>query len=142
MVNAVNDRDDPVIDVKHDPVGEPDATLSDGALLDLLDALVDERGRVPAARVLGVNCRTPAICCGCRQVSRRTRQALAALRDAGGSTGDKADTGHPDDTATVGDATVVIGPVSATGLRGAEGRFFAGTPFQGGSMMLAWMMLA
>ena len=135
MVNAVNDRDDPVIDVKHDPVGEPDATLSDGALSDLLDALVDEQGRVPAARVLGVNYRTLSHCCDSRQVSRRTRQALAALRDAGGSTGDKADTGYPDDTAVAGDTSAVIGPVSATGARGAWCRFFAGTPSQGGPMM-------
>ncbi len=84
MVNAVNDRDDPVIDVKHDPVGEPDVTLSDGALSDLLDALVDEQGRVPAARVLGVNYRTLSHCCDSRQVSRRMRQALVEFRDRSG----------------------------------------------------------
>ncbi len=85
MVKPVNDRDDPAIDVKHDPVAEPDATLSDGALLDLLDALVDGQGRVPAARVLGVNYRTLSHCCDSRQVSRRMRQALVDFHRACGS---------------------------------------------------------
>ena len=84
MVNAVNDRDEPAIDLEHDPVAEPETPLSDGALLDLLDALVDQRGRVPAARVLGVNYRTLSHCCDSRQVSRRMRQALVEFRDAGG----------------------------------------------------------
>ena len=33
--------------------------LSDAALLDLLDALVDDRGRVAAAEALGVNYTAP-----------------------------------------------------------------------------------
>ncbi len=51
--------------------------------MDLLDAVVAERGRVPAAEALGVNYRTLAFCCDSRQVSRRMRQALLDLRDAG-----------------------------------------------------------
>ncbi len=53
--------------------------------MDLLDAVVTERGRVPAAEVLGVNYRTLALCCDSRQVSRRMRQALLDFRDAGGA---------------------------------------------------------
>ena len=53
-----------------------------GALLDLLDAVVTERGRVPAAEVLGVNYRTLALCCDSREVSRRMRQALLDFRDS------------------------------------------------------------
>ncbi|MCY3691916.1 MAG: hypothetical protein OXH30_07945, partial [Chloroflexi bacterium] len=53
--------------------------------MDLLDALVEERGRVPAAQVLGVNYRTLALCCDSREVSRRMRRALVEFRDRGGS---------------------------------------------------------
>ena len=60
------------------------APLSDDALLDLLDALVEERGRVHAAQVLGVNYRTLAFCCDLRRVSRRMRRALVEFRDRGG----------------------------------------------------------
>ena len=62
---------------------EAEPSLSDDLLLDLLDARVEERGRVPAARVLGVNYRTLASCCDTRQVSRRMRQALADFRERG-----------------------------------------------------------
>ena len=85
MVKPVNDRDEPAIDVDHDPGAGPDAPLSDDALLDLLDALVDEQGRVPVARVLGVNYRTLSHCCDSRQVSRRMRQALVEFHAARGS---------------------------------------------------------
>ena len=85
MVKPVNDRDEPAIDVDHDPGAEPEDTLSDDALLDLLDALVDEQGRVPAARVLGVNYRTLSHCCDSRQVSRRMRHALVEFHAARGS---------------------------------------------------------
>ena len=85
MVKPVNDHDEPAIDVDHDPGAGLDAPLSDGALLDLLDALVDEQGRVPAARVLGVNYRTLSHCCDSRQVSRRMRQALVEFHRARGS---------------------------------------------------------
>ncbi len=52
--------------------------------MDLLDALVEARGRVPAARVLGVNYRTLALCCDSRQVSTRMRRALLEFRDKSG----------------------------------------------------------
>ena len=71
----------------HDAGAGADATLSDDALLDLLDALVEERGRVAAADALGVNFRTLATCCDTRRVSRRMRRALVDFQDAGG-TGD------------------------------------------------------
>ena len=67
-----------------------DAPLSDGPLLDLLDALVEERGRVAAAQALGVNYRTMTNCHDSRRVSRRMRQALEKFRDeqeAGGGQG-------------------------------------------------------
>ena len=83
MVRSVNDRDEHAFEVDHDPGEEPDTPLSDDALLDLLDVLVAERGRVPAAEVLGVNYRTLALCCDSREVSRRMRQALVDFRDAG-----------------------------------------------------------
>lgn len=73
MVKPVNDHDEPTLGVDHDPVAEPDTPLSDGALLDLLDARVDGQGRVPAARALGVNYRPLSHCCDSRQVSRRMR---------------------------------------------------------------------
>ncbi len=65
----------------HDSGDWLDSPLSDDALLDLLDDLVDRRGRVPAAEVLGVNYRTVARCQQSRQVSRRMRQALQEYRD-------------------------------------------------------------
>ena len=43
----------------------------------------NDRGRVRAARALGVNCRTLVNCCDSRQVSRRMRQALGDFRKAG-----------------------------------------------------------
>ena len=64
------------------PSGEPDSPLSDQPLLDLLDALVDDRGRVAAAKALGVNYRTMMACYDSRQVSRRMRQALVEFRDS------------------------------------------------------------
>ena len=65
------------------PVAEPDATLPDDTLLNLLDDLVEEPGRVAAAQTLGVNHRAPAICCNYRQVFRRTRLGLVDCRHAG-----------------------------------------------------------
>ncbi|MDE2843120.1 MAG: hypothetical protein OXN21_07040 [Chloroflexota bacterium] len=68
--------------------------------MDLLDALVEERGRVPAAQALGVNYRTLALCCDSREVSRRMRRALVEFRDRGGAgggeTGDGDGGGPPD----------------------------------------------
>ena len=46
--------------------------------------------------------------------------------------------GLPDDEVDVAyadDAAAVIGPVSATGWRRAQGRFPAGIPFQGAAML-------
>ena len=54
----------------------------DAPLLDLLDALVNDRGRVAAAEALGVNYRTVARCQQSRRVSRRMRQVLQEFRDS------------------------------------------------------------
>ena len=61
-----------------------DSPLSDGPLLDLLDALVESRGKVAAAEALGVNYRTMTNCHDSRRVSRRMRRALQEFRDARG----------------------------------------------------------
>ena len=63
---------------------ERDFPLSDAPLLDLLDALVKDRGRVAAAEALGVNYRTMMACYDSRNVSRRMRRALEEFRDAAG----------------------------------------------------------
>ena len=91
----MNDRDEPALEEGREPEVEPQAPLSDGALLELLDALVEERGRVPAAQVLGVNYRTLAPCCDSRQVSRRLRRALLEFRARGG--GGETENGDGDD---------------------------------------------
>ena len=72
----------------------------DAPLLDLLDALVDGRGRVAAAEALGVNYRTVARCQQSRTVSRRMRQVLQEFRDAQDVGDDGPDIGAGD---TVGD---------------------------------------
>ena len=59
-----------------------DSPLSDDPLLDLVDALVEQRGKVAAAEALGVNYRTMAACHESRRVSRRMRRALEEYRDA------------------------------------------------------------
>ena len=66
-----------------DPVGEQNIPLSDAPLLDLLEALVEQRGKVAASKALGVNYRTMMNCYDSRHVSRRMRQALEEFRDAG-----------------------------------------------------------
>ena len=100
MVKALNHDDDATLEVDQDSDVEPDSPLSDGPLLGLLDALVEARGRVPAAQVLGVNYRTLALCCDSRQVSPRMRRALVEFRDrgsaGGGETGDGNGDGSPD----------------------------------------------
>ena len=68
-----------------------DAPLSDEPLLDLLDALVNDRGKVAAADALGVNYRTMVTCHESRHVSRRMRKALAEFRDKHGDGGDEQD---------------------------------------------------
>ena len=107
MVKPVNDDDEPVLEVDHDPGLEPDAPLSDGHLLDLLDGLVEERGRVPAAQVLGVNYRTLALCCDSRRVSRRMRRALLEFRDRGGANG-SGETEHGDGDGTPDDGVAAL----------------------------------
>ena len=82
-----------------------ESPLSDGPLLDLLDALVESRGKVAAAQALGVNYRTMMNCYDSRQVSRRMRRALQQFRDSG--------TGE-------GDAVGKDGEVQALGERAAE----------------------
>ena len=62
--------------------------LSDAPLLDLLDALVSDRGKVAASEVLGVNYRTLAACYDSRHVSRRMRRALEQYRDPAAADGD------------------------------------------------------
>ena len=57
----------------------------DAPLLDLLDTLVSDRGRVAAAEALGVNYRTVARCQQSRRVSRRMRQVLQEFRDSQGA---------------------------------------------------------
>ena len=66
---------------------ERDFPLSDAPLLDLLDALVNDRGRVATAEALGVNYRTMMACYDARRVSRRMRKALEEFRDAGTEAG-------------------------------------------------------
>ena len=68
-----------------------DAPLSDDPLLDLLDALVNGRGKVAAAEALGVNYRTMVACHESRHVSRRMRRALEQYRDAHSDGGDSAE---------------------------------------------------
>ena len=66
MVKTLSDHEQPDFEAYQHPVMETDSPLPDGALLDLLDAMVEERGRVPAAQVLGVNFRTLSNCRGFR----------------------------------------------------------------------------
>ena len=66
---------------------ERECPLSDAPLLDLLDALVKDRGRVAAAETLGVNYRTMMACYDSRHVSPRMRKALEEFRDAGAGAG-------------------------------------------------------
>ena len=95
-MKTVNDHEKRVCEAGQDADTKPDAPLSDDALLDLLDALVEERGRDPAAGVLGVTYRTLALCCDRRQVSRRMRRALVEFRDRGGVGGGEAGNGDGD----------------------------------------------
>ena len=87
-----------------------DAPLSDGPLLDLLDALVESRGKVAAAEALGVNYRTMTNCYDSRRVSRRMRRALQEFRDARGV---EVEVGDGDDVST-------DSQVEALGKRAAE----------------------
>ena len=61
---------------------------ADQPLLDLLDALVNDRGPTGAAEALGVNYRTVTRCRQSRRVSQLMRQVLAEFRDSQGDGGD------------------------------------------------------
>ena len=87
-----------------------DAPLSDGPLLDLLDALVESRGKVAAAEALGVNYRTMTNCYDSRRVSRRMRRAVQEFRDARGVEVEVGD----------GDVVSTDSQVEALGKRAAE----------------------
>ena len=78
--------------------------LSDSPLLDLLDALVNDRGKVAAAEALGVNYRTMAACHESRRVSRRMRRALEEYRDATVEGGDEQD----DEAGNIPEEVVVL----------------------------------
>ena len=65
------DRDEPVANGSKRSGDDPNTSLPDGLLLDLLDALINDRGRVGAADALGVNYPTMAARCDSRHVSRR-----------------------------------------------------------------------
>ncbi len=93
-----------------------DAPLSDEPLLDLLDALVNDRGKVAAAEALGVNYRTMVTCHESRHVSRRMRKALAEFRDKHGDGGDEQDDDAGD---IVGKVTALEERVAA--MEGAHG---------------------
>ena len=105
-VKPVNGHDERDPEAGQEPGIEPDAPLSDDILLELLDGLVNERGRVPAAQVLGVNYRTLALCCESRQVSRRMREALLEFRNAGRAISGETETADGDGTLDAGVAAL------------------------------------
>ncbi len=71
-------------------IGDADGAGDDAdqPLLDLLDALVNDRGPTGAAEALGVNYRTVARCRQSRRVSQLMRQVLAEFRDSQDDGGD------------------------------------------------------
>ena len=85
------DHDEPVADGSNGSGYGVNVSPSDASLLDVLDSLVDDRGRVAAAEALGVNYRTLAICQDSRLVSPRMRRALEEYRDAATDDGDDPD---------------------------------------------------
>ena len=96
--------------------------LSDQPLLDVQDALVNDRGRVAAAEALGVNYRTMMACYDSRRVSRRMRQALAELRDSavfvddGGAEAGGGDDGAEDEAEPLGQRVAAL-EAEGRGLR-------------------------
>ena len=64
--------------------GDGTGMAADQPLLDLLDALVNDRGRTAAAEALGVNYRTVARCQQSRRISPRMRQVLQEFRNSQG----------------------------------------------------------
>ncbi len=87
----MTDHDEPVADGANGSGDGVNVPLSDASLLDMLDSLVDDRGRVAAAEALGVNYRTLAICHDSRLVSPRMRRALEVYRDVVAGDGDDPD---------------------------------------------------
>ena len=86
--------------------------------MDLLDALVKDRGRVAAAEALGVNYRTMMACYDSRRVSRRMRKALEEFRDAGEASGTEVDgDGAADEVETLRQRVAEL-EEEARGLRG------------------------
>ena len=83
------DHDEPGMDGSKGAGDGVSIPLSDDPLLDLLDALVSDRGKVAAAEALGVNYRTMVTCYESRHVSRRMRRALEEFRDKHGDGGDE-----------------------------------------------------
>ena len=114
MLKLVNGHDERALPVDYVLVAELGATLSDQALSDLPDALVEERRRVAAAQTLGVNHCAPAICCDSPSRSSAGRGwDWWIVVTPGGSPDDEAGVAYADDTAAVGDATAVMGSVAA-----------------------------
>ena len=97
---------------------ERDFPLSDAPLLDLLDALVGQRGKVAASQALGVNYRTMMACYDSRRVSRRMRRALEEFLDAGETGGAEVDgDGAADEVETLRQRVAEL-KEEARGLRG------------------------
>ena len=84
--------------------GEGAGNDADRPLLDLLDGLVSDRGRVAAARALGVNYRTMMNCYDSRRVSRRMREALGDFHASRGPADDAEAVGDDGGTSATGDA--------------------------------------
>jgi len=87
----VVDNEQPVPEKLNDSGDGRDIPLSDSPLLDLLDTLVNDLGKVAAAEALGVNYRTLAACYDSRSVSWRMRRALEGYRGAAVDGGDEPD---------------------------------------------------
>ena len=95
---------EPVMNGSRDSGDDVNIPLSDEPLLDLLDALVEQRGKVAAAEALGVNYRTMVSCHESRHVSRRMRRALEEYRDATIDGGDDQD----DDTGDIAEKVATL----------------------------------
>lgn len=103
-----------------------DIPLSDQTLLDMLDALMKDRGRVAAAEALGVNYRTMMACHDSRRVSRRMRRALENFQDTGGLADGAAEDANGDD-ADEDEAETLKQRVAALEEEGRELRELVGT---------------
>ena len=96
--------DEPVTNGSRGSGDDVNIPLSDAPLLDLLDTLVEQRGKVAAAEALGVNYRTMVACHESRRVSRRMRKALEEYRHADVDGGDEQD----DDTGDVAEKVAAL----------------------------------